>query len=105
MRRTVGIALALGALASLAGLALRGPFFAVSLAVGIGWGLANLWCLTRTARCVAEGRRGFPLAGWVVTKFFLLYGLIAWFLLGWKLSAVGWLAGFTVTLVAAAVRR
>ncbi|MBI1952856.1 MAG: F0F1 ATP synthase subunit A [Candidatus Omnitrophica bacterium] len=102
MKKTVWISLVLGGLAGSAGLAARGGFFAVSLLAGVAWGLANLWCLTRAARCVAEGRRGFPLAGWVVTKFFLLYGLIAWFLVGLKLSAAAWLAGFTITLAAAA---
>ena len=71
-----------------------------SLVAGVLWGLANAWCLTRAVRCAIEGQRGWKLAGWVVLKLVGLYGLAAWMLIGLRLSAAAWMAGFTLSLVA-----
>jgi len=70
-----------------------------SLAAGAAWGLANFWCLTRAVRCVLEGRRGWKLAGWVALKLVGVYGLAAWMLIGLRLPAAAWLAGFTLSLI------
>jgi hypothetical protein len=70
----------------------------LSFFAGALWGLANAWCLTQAVRCVVEGRRGWRLAGWVAAKLFGLYGLAAWMLIGLRLPAVAWLAGFTLSL-------
>ena len=72
--------------------------FVFSLAAGAFWGLANAWCLTRAIRCALEGRRVWKLAGWVAAKLVGLYGLAAWMLIGLKLPAVPWMAGFTLSL-------
>ncbi len=71
--------------------------------VGGLWGLANVWCLVRAARCALGQKRRLPLIGWVSLKFLGLYGLLAWILLGLKVSPWGWLVGFTATLVALAL--
>lgn len=71
----------------------------VSLWIGALWGLLNAWCLTRVVRCVVAGRRSWPLIGWGLVKFGGLYGLAAWLLIGVKIPAVGWLIGFTLSLM------
>ena len=75
-----------------------------SVFLGLGWGLANFWCMARLVTCVAEGRRKLHLAGWVTLKLFGLYAAAVWMLVGLKVPAVGWLIGFTLSL-AAMVRR
>lgn len=70
----------------------------LSFFAGALWGLANAWCLTRAIRCAMEGKRGWRLASWVVLKLVGLYGLAAWMLVGLRLPAVPWLAGFTLSL-------
>ena len=72
--------------------------FVLSLLAGVLWGLANAWCLTRAVRCAVEGKRGWALAGWVIAKLLGLYGLAAWMLIGLRLPAVAWMAGFTLSL-------
>ena len=69
-----------------------------SFIAGALWGLANAWCLVRAVRCAMEGGRGWKLAGWVAVKLIGLYGLAAWMLIGLKLPAVAWMAGFTLSL-------
>ncbi len=103
MKKTVEISLLLAAFVSLGTIAWTGRLFFASLWVGVAWGLANLWCLTQLARRIAGGKKGYPLIGWLIAKFFLLYALVVWFLVGLKLSAAGWLTGFTLTLVSAGV--
>ena len=76
----------------------------LSLSAGALWGLANAWCLTRAVRCVVEGKRGWRLAGWVAAKLVGLYGLAGWMLIGLRLPAVAWLAGFTLSLVLLALK-
>jgi hypothetical protein len=71
----------------------------LSFFAGALWGLANAWCLTRAVRCVVEGKQGWKLAGWVAAKLVGLYGLAACMLIGLRLPAVPWLAGFTLSLV------
>lgn len=70
----------------------------LSLFAGALWGLANAWCLARAVRCAIEGKRGWKLAGWVVLKLVGLYGLAAWMLIGLRLPAAAWIAGFTLSL-------
>ena len=72
--------------------------------IGVAWGLANFFCMAQVTRVVVEGRRGWRLAGWVALKVLGLYGLLAWLLLGARISPLGWLAGFTLSLIAAALR-
>ncbi len=71
----------------------------LSFFAGALWGLANAWCLTRAVRCAVEGKRGWKLAGWVAAKGVGLYGLAAWMLIGLRLPAAAWMAGFTLSLV------
>ena len=72
--------------------------------IGVAWGLANFLCMAQVARAAVEGRRGWRLAGWVALKVLGLYGLLAWLLLGARVSPLGWLAGFTLSLAAVAMR-
>ena len=69
-----------------------------SFMAGLVWGLANFWCMARAVRCVVEGKKGWTLAGWAAFKLVGLYGLAAWMLIGLKMPAVAWLAGFTISL-------
>ncbi len=69
------------------------------LLIGAGWGLANFWCMARAAGCVVKGQRGARLFGWILLKFIGLYGLVGWLLVGLKISPIGWLLGFTVSLI------
>lgn len=69
-----------------------------SFFAGALWGLANAWCLARAVHCAVEGWRGWRLAGWVSVKLIGLYGLAAWMLIGLRLPAAAWLAGFTLSL-------
>ena len=77
--------------------------FVFSLLAGALWGLANAWCMARLVQCAIEGKRGWKLAGWVAAKLIGLYGLVAWMLVGLRLPAAAWMAGFTLSLVALAV--
>ena len=77
----------------------------LSLAAGAAWGLANFWCLVRAVRCAMEGKRGWRLAGWVALKLFGVYGLAAWMLIGLRMPAAPWLAGFTLSLIVFAIAR
>ncbi len=70
----------------------------LSLAAGALWGLANAWCLTRVVHCVIEGKRGWSMAGWLSAKLVGLYGLAGWMLIGLRLPAAAWMAGFTLSL-------
>lgn len=82
-----------------------GTSFIFSFLLGIGWGLANAWCLSRIVRVVVDGGRRRVLAGWVVLKLFGLYALAGWLLIGLRVPTAAWLAGFTVSLAALVVRR
>ena len=75
----------------------------ISFLLGIAWGLANFWCLARITRIVVAGGRKWKLAGWVALKLFGLYALAGWLLIGLKIPATGWLAGFTLSLIGLAV--
>ncbi len=75
------------------------PAWFLGLWTGSLWGLANAWCLVRTARCVVSGKRSWRLAGWIGMKFIGLYGLLVWLLIGWRVSPVGWVIGFTISLI------
>lgn len=99
MSKTIGATLLLTALVSLAGLFGMRPAWIGALWIGAVWGLADLYCWGRAARCMAAGRYGWPLAGWLTLKFAGLYGLAAWLLVGARISAVGWLVGFSLSLV------
>ncbi len=72
-----------------------------ALWIGVGWGLANFLCMAQVTRVIVEGRRGWRLAGWVALKVLGLYGLLAWLLLGARVAPLGWLAGFTLSLITA----
>lgn len=72
-----------------------------ALWIGVGWGMANFLCMARVTRVVVEGGRGWRLAGWVALKVLGLYGALAWLLLGARVSPLGWLIGFTLSLIAA----
>lgn len=78
--------------------------FAFSFLLGVAWGLANIGCLARITRLVIGGGRVWALAGWVVVKLFGLYALAGWLLIGVRVPALAWLAGFTVSLIAFAVK-
>lgn len=71
-----------------------------ALWVGALWGVANFLCMTRVTHVVVEGRRGWRLAGWLALKVLGLYGLLAWLLLGARISPIGWFTGFTLALIA-----
>lgn len=68
---------------------------------GVAWGLANFLCMAQVTRVIVEGRRGWRLAGWVALKVLGLYGILAWLLLGVRVSPLGWLTGFTLSLIGA----
>ncbi len=99
MRKTIGVTLLLTALVSLTGLLGMRPAWIGALWIGAVWGVADLYCWGRATRCMAAGRYGWPLAGWLTLKFAGLYGLAAWLLVVVRISAVGWLVGFTLSLV------
>lgn len=70
----------------------------LSFIAGIAWGLANAWVLVKGVRCVLEGQRRWKLAAWAGAKLVGVYGLAAWMLIGLRLPAVAWMAGFTCSL-------
>lgn len=76
----------------------------LSVALGLAWGLANFWCMARLVRCASEGRRGWGLAGWITLKLFGLYAVAAWLLIGLRIPAIGWLIGFTLSLMAVGLK-
>ena len=73
------------------------------LLVGAGWGLANAWCLSKAAQCWVEGKKGWRLTSWLALKFLGLYGSLALFLVVLRISPLGWLTGFSLSLVGLAL--
>ncbi len=68
--------------------------------IGAAWGLANFWCLAKAVECVIKNQKNFQLIAWIIVKFFGLYGVAGWLLIGARIPAAGWLLGFTISLVA-----
>ncbi len=92
----------LAILVSLAGARWGTLGWVVGLWLGAAWGVANYWLLVRVATLGMTSRR---LPRWQVAillglKFFGLYGLAAWLLVGLKVAPGGWLTGFTLALIA-----
>ena len=99
MQKAAIIIIGLSLLASL-GCILLGEFaWCGPLWIGSLWGFANFWCMERTAATLFSGSGNFRLVLWLVGKFVLLYGVIAWLLVGVRISPLGWLAGFSLSLV------
>jgi hypothetical protein len=72
----------------------------LGLWVGALWGLVNGWCMSQVVRRAVQGNRGWRgAAGWIVLKFVGLYSLLAWLLVGVRVSPAGWFTGFTLSLV------
>jgi len=94
----ITIALSLAAAAGCTAVGKTG--WVMPLMIGAAWGLANFWCMTRAIACVMQGRRGWGLLSWIGLKFLGLYGLAGWLLISLRISPVGWLLGFTISLAA-----
>lgn len=75
----------------------------LSVFLGLGWGLANFWCMARLVRCAVAVGKKRRWAGWVALKLFGLYATAAWLLVGLKVPAIGWLIGFTLSLAGAVI--
>ncbi len=86
-----------------AGLVWATPAWVLGLLVGAGWGLANAWCLNKAVQCLITGKKGWRLTGWLVAKFIGLYGLVVFFLIYMRLSPLGWLSGFGLSLMGLAL--
>ncbi|MCM8794502.1 MAG: F0F1 ATP synthase subunit A [Candidatus Omnitrophica bacterium] len=98
MRKTVITTAALSLAASIGCLVLGKPGWLAALWTGAAWGLANFWCMARAMQQIVEGASRWRPAGWLALKFLVLYGAAAWMLVGWRISAAGWLIGFTLSL-------
>ncbi len=100
MRKAVLITAIFSLVAAAGCFAFGRPAWAVGLWVGAAWGLANFWCMAKALSCVVEKTRGLRLAVWIVFKFVILYGSAGLLLLWAKVSPVGWILGFTISLIA-----
>ncbi len=99
MRKVILITVTLTGLATCVGLTLSSVSGCLSLWSGALWGLLNAWCMTRLIQGFVQGKRGLRLTGWVTLKFLGLYAIAGWLLLSLRVSVVGWLIGFTLSLI------
>ncbi|MBI3333307.1 MAG: hypothetical protein HYZ93_04375 [Candidatus Omnitrophica bacterium] len=106
MGRKVWIVTAsLTAAAAAAGAVWADGAWVLGLAVGAAWGLANAWCLTKAVHCFMTKQKGWILTGWLTAKFIGLYGALAFLLIVLRLSPLGWLSGFSLSLVGLGISR
>lgn len=76
--------------------------FVLSIAFGIGWNAASLWCLVRLLRCWMGPRPSWRRAlAWAGVKFLALYGVAALALFSGRVSVLGFSVGFTLSLAVA----
>ncbi len=101
MRRIALTTFSLTALTTAATAAWLGAGWCAGLWLGAVWGLANTGSLGILLKFFTSPRRphrGWVLTGLVLAKLLGLYGLLLWFLVGARVSPMGWLAGFTLSL-------
>lgn len=102
MRRTIWIAISLSLVATAGFLIWMKPSDCAALWIGAVWGLLNFWCMAQVAKNLLAGKRGWRLLAWFSLKGIVLYGGLVWLLVGLRIWPLGWLAGFTLSLIAVA---
>lgn len=99
MTRIARTTLSLTALTTAATAGWLGAGWCAGLWLGALWGLANVGSLGIILKLfTGPHRRGWVVAGLVLAKVLGLYGLLLWFLVIVRVSPMGWLAGFTLSL-------
>ncbi len=105
IRAAMGKTAIVGCVAVPIGLFVEGPWFGMSVAIGMILAILNLWVVQWVAQKViksglAGNTSSAPWSLLLVLKFFAIFGLIGLLLAVVKIDAVGFVAGFSSFLPA-----
>lgn len=105
IRGAMGKTAIVGCLASVVAFFVEGPWFGMSMTIGMVVAIANLWVVKWVSqKIIKSGLAGStssaPWSLLLVLKFFAIFGLIGFLLVVVEIDAIGFVAGFSSFLPA-----